>query len=564
MLKLFFSSDSSSGGNENMEILTLLKKLEERVSKLEAALSYDTTTQPEVVMPHADSSEIKKALDEEIDDYSDKEEKLEYQLGQFWFAKVGIIALGVGIAFFLTFPYKNFPAMLPGIIGYVIAGAFFVLANRTKKNFNYISGYLLGIGLALIYFTTMRLYFFGHQNLVSSLTLEIILLSAVAVIDIIISLLQDSIYFTALSLTLAYSTAIISDASYFLFISLSILSALVVYLKIKYEWNNLVFLGIGLTYFTHFIWFINNPMLGKEIQTITTPEINLFFILIYAAIFSYGNLFRKNLPEKFSIIASSSLNAFLSFGLFCLITLSMKQQYLTGYYLLASIIFLTIAIAFWLREKSRYSTFIYAMFGYLALSIAIITEFNSPELFILLCWQSLLVVSTAVWFRSKFIVVANFVIYLIIFIAYLAVEGKVNLISISFGIVALLSARILNWKKDRLELKTEQMRNAYLLSALFIIPYALYFAMPDRLISISWIAVAVLYYVLSLVLKNKKYRWMALLTLLLTVVYVFIIGFTSSDTTYRIISFIALGTVMIIVSLVYKRLHSSIKKIIKS
>ena len=242
----------------------------------------------------------------------------------------------------------------------------------------------------------------------------------------------------------------------------------------------------------------------------------------------------------------------------------MKQQYLTGYYLLASIIFLTIAIAFWLREKSRYSTFIYAMFGYLALSIAIITEFNSPELFILLCWQSLLVVSTAVWFRSKFIVVANFVIYLIIFIAYLAVEGKVDLISISFGIVALLSARILNWKKDRLELKTEQMRNAYLLSALFIIPYALYFAMPDRLISISWIAVAVLYYVLSIILKNKKYRWMALFTLLLTVVYVFIIGFTSSDPTYRIISFIALGTVMIIVSLVYKRLHSSIKKIIKS
>ena len=563
MPKYFFSSDSSSGGAENKEIFSLLKNLEERISKLEAALNFNTV-QPDTVQKEIVLTESAKDLDEESDDYSDKEEKLEYQLGQFWFAKVGIIALGIGIAFFLTFPYKNFPAALPGIIGYFISGAFIISSNRTRKNFSYLSGYLLGIGLALLYFTTMRLYFFGHQNLISGITTEVILLSIVAAADLIVSILQDSAYLAALSLALGYSTAIISDSSYFIFISLSILSAAAVYLKIKFGWNNLLVWGIILTYFSHFIWFVNNPLLGKNIQTIITPQINLLFILFYALIFSYGNLVRKNLEEKFHTVLSTSLNALLSYGLFCLITFSMKPESLAGYHLIASVIFLAIGISFWVRERSRYSTFIYAMLGYLALSASIIAEFKSPELFILLCWQSLLVVSTAVWFRSKFIVVANFIIYLIIFIAYLAIEGKVNLISISFGIVALLSARILNWKKDHLELKTEQMRNAYLLSALFIIPYALYFAMPDRLISISWIAVAVLYYVLSLVLKNKKYRWMALLTLLLTVVYIFIIGFTSSDTTYRIISFIALGTVMIIVSLVYKRLHSSIKKIIKS
>ncbi len=562
MPKFFFNSDSSSGGAENNQIFYLLKNLEERVSKLEAALNYNVL--PEAVPQQELINENTKDLDEEPDEYSDKEEKLEYQLGQFWFAKVGIIALGIGIAFFLTFPYKNFPSALPGIIGYIIAGAFIISSSRTRKNFSYLSGYLLGIGLALLYFTTMRLYFFGHQNLITGITTEVILLSFVAVVDLIVSVLQNSPYLTALSLALGYSTAVICDSSYFIFISLSILSAAAVYLKIKFGWNNLLVWAIILTYLSHFIWFINDPLMEKEIQTIITPQINLLFILLYALIFSYGNLFRKNLEEKFHAVLSTSLNALLSYGLFCLITFSMKPESLAGYHLIASVLFLAIGISFWVRERSKYSTFIYAMIGYLALSASIIAEFKSPELFILLCWQSLLVVSTAVWFRSKFIVVANFIIYLIIFFAYLAVGGKVDLISISFGIVALLSARILNWKKDRLELKTEQMRNAYLLSALFIIPYALYFAMPDRLISLSWIAVAVLYYVLSLILKNKKYRWMALLTLLLTVVYVFIIGFTSSDPTYRIISFVALGTVMITISLVYKRLHSSIKKIIKS
>lgn len=326
----------------------------------------------------------------------------------------------------------------------------------------------------------------------------------------------------------------------------------------------MIFFGIIFSYLTHFVWSINNPLLGNAIQTITAPQINLLFILFYSSIFAYGNLTRREEePENIYVILVSGINAFLCYGLFSLITLSIKPEYLFFHHLLASIIFLALAFAFWIKERSRYSTFFYAMFGYLALSVAIIAQFSSPLLFIWLCWQSLLVISTAVWFRSKFIIVANFIIYAIIFVAYLAVEGKVDLISISFGIVALLSARVLNWKKDRLELKTEQMRNAYLLSALFIIPYALYFAMPESLISVSWIVVAIVYYILSLILKNKKYRWMALLTLLLTVGYVFIIGITNSDPTYKIVSFIALGTVLIVVSLTYTKLRKSLKNILK-
>jgi hypothetical protein len=92
------------------------------------------------------------------------------------------------------------------------------------------------------------------------------------------------------------------------------------------------------------------------------------------------------------------------------------------------------------------------------------------------------------------------------FFGYLIVAESAGGISLSFGIVALISARILNWKKDQLELKTEQMRNAYLLSALFIIPYALYQMFPAGYVSLSWIAIAIIYYFLSIILKNVKYR----------------------------------------------------------
>jgi len=535
------------------DIISRLKNLEERIEHLETILAVKDVPipQPEEIIETAEPA--------------DKEEQLEYRIGQLWFAKVGLVVLEIGIAFLLSFPYKNIPTVLPGIVGYALTTSFFIFAVKSRKNYNYFSSYLLGGGMALLYFTTMRLYFFGEESFISSLLLEIILLTLISFVDVIISVRNKSLYLTALSLIFGFVTTLVSDNSYFIFILITLLALASVYLKLKYEWNNLILFGMILSYFTHFIWFINNPVIGKEISIVTTAPENLIFILIYSLIFASGNFLReKETSEKFSIILYSGLNATLSYGLFLIISLSNKNINLFEYHLLASILFLVFSIWFWIKEKSKYSTFIYAMLGYLALSVAIVSEFKSPDLFIWLCWQSLLVVSTAIWFRSKFIIVANFIIYIAIFIGYLAVEGKVDLISISYGIVALLSARILNWKKDRLELKTEQMRNAYLLTALFIIPYALYFAMPEGLISFSWITVAILYYVISLVLKNKKYRWMALFTFLMTVVYVFIIGVTNSDPTYKIISFVVLGVVMISVSLLYTKLRRSLKNIIKS
>ena len=143
-----------------------------------------------------------------------------------------------------------------------------------------------------------------------------------------------------------------------------------------------------------------------------------------------------------------------------------------------------------------------------------------------------------------------------IFFAYLFVEQSSGGISLSFGLVALISARILNWQKDRLELTTEQMRNAYLLSALFIIPYSFYQMFPAGFVSLTWIALAIIYYMLSIMLNNKKYRWMALATYILTVIYVFILGFAGTDTTMTIISFVVLGATLIFVSISYARKKS--------
>jgi len=532
------------------EIVRFLVKLDERISNIEARLRIASLEEP-----YIEKEEVQKTL--EIKENISREDNLEYRIGQFWFAKVGIVVLIIGLAFLLTLPYENSPSAFPTILGYFLSGGLIALSQYWRKNFPHISGFILGGGFVLSFFTTLRLYYFSSNPTVTNLNLEIILLLIISGLTLIYSVKKGSVYLTAVSLTLGYLTAMVSDLPYFIFLMLVLLSSLVVYFTLKYKWNYLIIYGIIITYFIHLIWFFNNPLLGKPLQPVSNPGFNVIFLLIYASVFYLGNILRdKSISENINVVLITALNTAGAYSIFLLITLTTTHSYVGFYHLLASILFLTFSIIFWIREKSRLSTFIIAMFGYLALSVAIIIQFPVPNFFIWLCWQSLLVVSTAVWFRSKFIVVTNFIIYLLVLIAYLAMEGKIDAVSISYGIVALLSARVLNWKKDRLELRTEYMRNAYLIIALFIIPYALFNFIPGGLVSISWVALAFLYYILSLLLKNKKYRWMAILTLLLTVVYVFILGITSEDFTYKIISFLVLGVVLVTVSLIYARSKS--------
>lgn len=537
--------DISSDKVSYNDLVKYFKGLEERISNIESYLQLHPQVKDDI---SGKLPELKTLPTE------DQGDLLEYKIGQFWFAKIGIVVFVIGIIFLLTFPYHNIPSFIPSLTGYIIAGSLILIPRKLTVNFKYIGGYLSGGAIAIFYFATLRFYFFTHQPVVSNLIIETALLLLVFAGSIFISIKNDSTYLAGVSLTLGYLTALFNSNDYFIFALILFLSGFVVYLKLKYKWDGLLILGIILAYVTHFIWFINNPLAGNQVSFVYSPQINTVFILLYLIVFTSANIIqRSEVNENYHEIFGTTLNITLGYGLFLCITLGTRGISFTLMQLLASSVLLSFAFVFWYRIKSKFSTFLFAMSGYIALSVAIINQIPFPEFFIWLCWQSLLVVSTAIWFKSKFIIIANFFIYLLVFALYVVIEGKLNTVSLSFGIVALLSARILNWKKERLELKTDRMRDGYLLSALIIIPYALFHSVPKEFVSISWVGVALLYYLLSKLLSSKKYRWMAIATFLMTIGYVFILAISDFELIYKIISFLFLGIVMMVISLLYAK-----------
>ena len=527
-------------------LLKYVTNLESRIKRLEKHLELE---------PHIQKDNVPEILTESA--ISEKNEDMEFQIGEFWFAKVGVVILAIGVIFVLTLPYTGLPPFVPGLIGYSITLGIVGLYLLMKKSFPFISRYLLGSALLLLYFSTLRLHFFSEEQALSSSTILIVLLVVVVLFNLIISIKRKSVYLTAVNLTLGYITAIVSDNAFIIFIMIALLSTAIVYLKLKLQWKNLVLYGLFLTYFTHLLWFINNPFIGHKIQFVYSPEYNLLFLLVYFIIYSSSHLLRpKNEAEDNLLIITTLINCLASYGLFLLISLIIAQDSILEYHFTGSILFLLLSYIFWVKVKSKYSSFFYSIFGFTALSVAIIAGFDKPDFFILLCWQSLLVVALALLYRSKIIVIANLFIFILIFLSYLFVAEKVGGISISFGIVAMLSARILNWQKNRLKIKTEFIRNTYLIIVFVIFPYALYHMVPGWYVSISWAGLAIFYYILSILLKINKYRWIALYTLLLSVLYLLIIGIRQPDPFYRIISFVSLGAILLLISLFYSRTKS--------
>ena len=485
------------------------------------------------------------------------EGEFEFEVGQNWFAVAGILALAIGAGFMLSLPYARLPAAVPSLAGLIAAAALFLLARVGQRAFELVASYLRGAGMALLFFATLRLYFFGAQHALDTGSLAgRALLTVVAALNLALAWRRQSPWLVGLALVLAYATVIAIGSPGFVLGSLLLLSVLLAAGCLRAHWPRFGLVGIPLGYATYFVWVIGNPFLGGKFHFVAAPALAPFCLLALVAVWAALILWREDRSTEDAI---SGLGAVLNCGfgylLFLIHTAASFAPVLAGAHVLASLVFISLAVLFWVRERSRVSTFFYAMIGYAALSVAIMKASSVPVVFVWLSLQSVVVVATAVWFRSRFIVVANFVIYVMIILGYVLVAKGETGVSIGFGFVALGSARILNWQRNRLELKTELMRNAYLLSAFVVFPYALYHLVPGRYVGLSWVGLALVYYVLNLVVRNQKYRWMGHTTLLLTLIYVVVVGISQFEPIYRIVSFLVLGTVLLVVSLSFTRLR---------
>ncbi|MEI6575248.1 MAG: hypothetical protein WCO63_03625 [Bacteroidota bacterium] len=525
-----------------------LTRIEERLEGSEYQLFKARHARQEVEEETPETVALNKVLAAEQD------EELESKFGEYVLPWLGNIVLLFGIAFLMQYFSRKGAMIASTLIGYSSVAIVFVLSNTIRKSFSYLSHLFQLTAHVLLYYISLRLFFFSSPPLVNSKAFVLILLLGIVALQIYIALKRKSELAAGIAGLLAISTAMFSDSTHFMMPVLTLTAGLSVWLMFRNYWWKLLLVTLVFVYTAMLLWLAGNPLVGHPMALIADHQNSLIYLFMIAAIYSLVALLpKKGMLEENVVIPSIMLSGFF-FSM--LMTLFVISFYLKNYgIILTPVSLFCLGYAVLLKRKSpwEYATAFYAFYAFMAISVNLYGLFYFPKVFFLLSLQSLLVVSIALWFKSRIMVVMNTFLFVTLLIAYLAGPDRLDSINFAFAGVALITARILNWQKARLEIRSEMLRNTYLITAFFTLLYALFHAVPASYVTLSWIIAAVLYFVLSILIRNVKYRYMAMGTLVATAFYLFLVDLANVDLVYRIVAFLFLAIISIGVSVFYVR-----------
>jgi hypothetical protein len=534
--------------NELEKIGRRLHSIELRLSQLESSIritKIDNLYKSEELIQTVD-------LQDNAGGSNEEEKGLESIIGRFGLAWLGNIVLLFGIVFLTQYVMNLGSRFVSILFGYIAAASIYFLAGYLKKNNVHLAFMFKMNAQILLFYITLRLHFFSSAPLLSNKTVSLILLLFLVSFQTYLSIRNKSQSFGALAVVFALTTAIIGDSTHFMLFLVTLTAAGTVYFYFRFKWQPLLIITIVFTYISFFLWLFGNPFMGHQMQMITEQHFGVVYLFGLGACFSVISLFRKSDASSDDfLIGVTFVNGIFFTLLLLLVTL---RFYSTGYVTLFAIITIFCLIYSTILKSTsdwNFASAFYALYGFMAMSISLYGLFGFPLVYLLLSVQSLIVVSMALWFRNKLMVIMNSLLFLSILTIYLFSSKPVDGVNFSFALVALVSARITNWKKSRLQIETDLMRNLYLFEGFIMVPFALLHAVPGQFVTLSWTMAALLYFLLSFIMKNVKYRYMALGTMICAAFYLFIVDLAKIGLIYRVLALLFLAAISIGISIYY-------------
>lgn len=473
------------------------------------------------------------------------------EYGLAWF---GSLVLLFGIAFLSNFARNLLSGPLASLVGYAAVGGVFFLGWYLRNSYPHLSFMLNLSAQLLLYYITLRLFFFIDQPVIPVRWIVVLLLCLVTCVQSYLAIRKDSELMAVIALVSSMATATFADNTFISLPLVMLTASFALFLLFKNGWWRLMLIMLLLAYIFQTTWLLNNPVMGNPIGAFATHPFNLVCLFVYGTIFSLVPVIKQQGKFPDSIYPVTILVNGVCFSAVLLLVVASfyAGSYVWIFFLVASLcLFYSIFLKY--RTTRVFDPAFYAIYSFMALSIAVYGYSKLPDAFWLLALQSLLVVSWALWFRSKIIVVMNTMLFIGIIGFYMAFYPPVDKVNFAFVLTAFISARVINWKKERLTLKTEMIRNTYLFILFFTMLFALYHAVPSQYVTLSWTCAAVCYFIMSLILKNIKYRWMAIATVLITGFYLFFVDFSHLETGYRVLAFLFLAVISLGASLYFTK-----------
>jgi uncharacterized membrane protein len=220
---------------------------------------------------------------------------LEEVLGMNLFAKVGIVLLVLGFALLGRVALISMGPGARVALIYAVAGAMLgggIWAER-RERYRLVGRTGIGGGWALLFFTTYAMHHVAAMMVLSSNTLDCILMLVVAVAMVAHTLRYRSQLVTGLAFLLAFSTVALSQDSVYALVAGVILAVSIVAIALKMSWFELEVFGILASYGNHFYWLYK--LYPDGVAGHAFPEFwpSAIILMLYWAIFRASYIVRR-------------------------------------------------------------------------------------------------------------------------------------------------------------------------------------------------------------------------------------------------------------------------------
>lgn len=538
--------------NPLKDLKNQISSLDQRVKFLEKLLHVEPIEKQKVMKSAAVSSKNEKSSFEE-------------SMGSTWFSRVGIIALVLGVVFFLKYAFDNdLISYLFRIVIGVTAGIGLMIAGElTAKNEKYKqwAKKLVAGGFAITYFSIFAAYNFAEYRAAIGITLsqDIILLSIVAIAGVVLGLKDDSKTFVNFAFLLGYLNAFLGMDNmsqvlpivYCLF-----LTTFLIVVSVYKQWNTLRIGGIVATYLLFVTWFSE-----------TDPSFlmsSIFLCAYYLAFNIQSLLITENSRNDAGI---SIINSLLFYGIFynLLIEFHYAQFHSLLVWIIAVISFSLYALARYLKKDML--RFAYLGLALFFLTISIHLQFDKQWITIGWALEAALLGYLGISLDVKLLRVTAYIVAFLaaskaFFLDLDVLNGYQRLEAILIPVISFYSFGIYSSIK-KIETKEESFfLNLYTFYPTILMAGLLAKELEKFYISIGWAVFALALTSIGFILKQKSLRLPGILLFALTILKVFIYDTGNLGTLARMISFLVLGVILLLVSFVYNKYKDKLKDIL--
>ncbi len=369
-------------------LISLNKKLDARNGMTVVEEARPSFCQTEEAVIYEPTTEIPPQKDE-VPLNNKKEKRFEEKIGVSLFSRLGILALVIGIGFFIKYVSDNNlighgARILIGVasgVGLVLAGKF----SATKEKYANWGKVLIGGGLAVMYFSVYAAYaFLDYREVIGmSQGLDIALLVLIAALAVFLSIKDNSKLIAAEAFLLGFLTCLLNrDYGNMLLVYNLILTFALIFVAAFKKWPVFGIGGVFATYVSYSLWRTENA----DSNAMAMSFLSIFFLayVLQSIIFSAKAVNDKELETK--VVVANMLNSLFFFVSGLLVVKELKGDYDALFCALFGTLHL---VAYWAAFSlgKKLTAWVYFYFGVCAMAVAVPLWLN--EEVITIVWSAL-------------------------------------------------------------------------------------------------------------------------------------------------------------------------------